>query len=64
MILEKNGGREDLYLSAFLSNQKRLAQQLQIFMVIITHPKGTLSKNGNGDYERPNIYDLSGGYVE
>ena len=59
--IRKNGGREDLYLSAFLSNQKRLAQQYQIFMFIISHPKGTLSKNNNGDYERPNIYDLSGG---
>ena len=27
--IRKNGGREDLYLSAFLSQQKRLAQQYQ-----------------------------------
>ena len=59
--IKKNGGREDLYLSAFLSKQKRLAQTHQIFMVIISHPKGSLSKNANGDYEKPNIYDLSGG---
>lgn len=59
--IKKSGGREDLYLSAFLSKQKRLAQTYQIFMIIISHPKGSLSKNGNGDYERPNIYDLSGG---
>lgn len=59
--IKKSGGREDLYLSAFLSKQKRLAQVHDIFMFIITHPKGNLSKNGNGDYEKPNIYDLSGG---
>jgi len=59
--IKKNGGREDLYLSAFLSQQKRLAQQYQIFMVIIAHPRGSLSKNSNGDYEKPNVYDLSGG---
>jgi hypothetical protein len=59
--IRKNGGREDLYLSAFLSQQKRLAQIHKIFMVIVTHPKGNLSKNGNGDYEKPDIYDLSGG---
>jgi len=59
--IKKSGGREDLYLSAFLSKQKRLAQMHQIFMVIISHPKGNLGKNANGDYEKPNIYDLSGG---
>jgi len=59
--IKKSGGREDLYLSAFLSQQKRLAQQYQIFMIIIAHPRGGLSKNGNGDYEKPNVYDLAGG---
>lgn len=59
--IRKTGGREDLYLSSFLSKQKRLAQQYQIFMVIVAHPKGNLSKNGNGDYQKPDVYDLSGG---
>jgi len=59
--VKKTGGREDLYLSAFLSQQKRIAQQYQIFMIIIAHPKGNLSKNSSGDYEKPNVYDLSGG---
>ena len=59
--IKKTGGREDLYLSAFLSKQKRLAQTYQIFMIIIAHPKGNLSKSSQGDYEKPNVYDLSGG---
>lgn len=59
--IKKTGGREDLYLSAFLSKQKRLALKYQIFMWIVTHPKGTLTKNANRDYEKPNVYDLSGG---
>lgn len=59
--IKKSGGREDLYLSAFLSQQKRLAQTHNIFMIIISHPKGNLAKNNNKDYEKPNIYDLSGG---
>lgn len=59
--IKKNGGREDLYLSAFLSQQKRFAQQHKIYMIIITHPKGNLSKKTTGDYDKPNIYDLSGG---
>lgn len=59
--IKKSGGREDLYLSSFLSQQKRLAQQFQIYMIIIAHPRGNLSKSGNGDYEMPNVYDLAGG---
>ena len=59
--IRKAGGREDLYLSSFLSQQKRLAQQFQIFMIIIAHPKGNLSKSDLGDYEKPNVYDLAGG---
>jgi len=59
--IKKNGGREDLYLSAFLTQQKRFAQQYKIFMVIIAHPKGSLSKKDTGDYEQPGFYDLSGG---
>ena len=30
-------------------------------MIIITHPKGNLTKKSTGDYEKPNVYDLSGG---
>jgi hypothetical protein len=59
--IKKHGGREDLYLSAFLSQQKRLAQQHQISMIIIAHPKGGLGKTSSGDYEKPNVYDLAGG---
>lgn len=59
--IKKTGGREDLYLSAFLNQQKRLAQQYKIYMIIIAHPRGNLSKNSNGDYEKPNVYDLAGG---
>lgn len=59
--IRKTGGREDLYLSSFLSKQKRLAQEHEIFMIIIAHPKGGLSKTGAGDYEKPNVYDLAGG---
>jgi hypothetical protein len=59
--IRKSGGREDLYLSSFLSQQKRLAQQYQIFMIIVAHPKGGLSKKTTGDYEKPNVYDLAGG---
>jgi twinkle protein len=59
--IRKTGGREDLYLSTFLTKQKRFALNNNIYMVIIAHPRGSLSKTGRGDYEMPNVYDLSGG---
>jgi twinkle protein len=59
--IRKAGGREDLYLSAFLSKQKRFAQHYQIFMVIVAHPKGTVRRNDRGDFEIPDVYDLAGG---
>jgi len=59
--IRKMGGREDLYLSSFLTKQKRFALNNNIFMVIIAHPKSGLSKNNDGDYSEPNVYDLAGG---
>jgi hypothetical protein len=59
--IRKTGGREDLYLSAFLSQQKRFAQKHHIFMFIVAHPKGTIKRNNNGDFEVPDVYDLAGG---
>jgi hypothetical protein len=57
----KFGGREDQYLSKFLTIQKRFTQANNIFMVIVAHPKTGLTKNKNGDYSCPDVYDLSGG---
>jgi hypothetical protein len=59
--IRKNGGREDQYLSSFLTIQKRFAQKHNIFMNIVTHPKSGLVKNTAGDYGCPDIFDLSGG---
>lgn len=59
--IKRAGGREDQYLSSFLTKQKRFAQLNNIFMILITHPKGNLTKNGNGDYACPDVFDLAGG---
>jgi twinkle protein len=59
--IRKTGGREDLYLSSFLSQQKRFAQKHKIFMFVVAHPKGTVKRNSNGDFETPDVYDLAGG---
>ena len=58
--MTKDGGRDDRYLSHFLTNSKRFAIQQDVFFVIISHPKGGLQKK-NQDYECPDVYDLSGG---
>ncbi len=59
--IRKTGGREDLYLSSFLSQQKRFAQRHKLFMFVVAHPKGTVKRNNNGDFEVPDVYDLAGG---
>lgn len=58
--MSKSGGRDDVYLSHFLTNCKRFAIEHDIYFWIITHPKGGLQKNGQ-NYECPNVYDLAGG---
>lgn len=55
-------GREDLYLSKFLTAAKKFAGSQDVFYFIISHPRGGLKKPQNKqDYDCPDIYDLSGG---
>ena len=56
----KFGGRDDQYLSKYLTNCKRFAIEMNLFYIIIAHPKGNLQKI-NGNYECPDVYNLSGG---
>lgn len=56
----KSNGREDLYLSKYLTTAKRFSVEQNVFYVIITHPKGGLTKTKQ-DYDCPDVYDLSGG---
>jgi len=59
-IEHQMGEREDLFLSKFLTDRKRFALKHQIYSVISTHPK-SMTRNKNGDYEIPDMYDISGG---
>lgn len=59
--IASSGGREDQYLSNYLSNSKRFALEHNLFYYIIAHPKGGLKKDKDGNYECPDVYDLSGG---
>lgn len=56
----KYGGRDDRYLSVFLSDAKRFATENDIYFFIISHPK-TTEKTQDKDYACPSVYDLAGG---
>jgi hypothetical protein len=56
----KKFGRDDLYISEFLSKNKRFSQANNVAYLIAGHPKGNLEKTG-GNYAMPNVYDYSGG---
>lgn len=54
------GEREDLFLSKFLTDRKRFALKYNIYSLTSTHPK-SMSRNKNGEYDVPDMYDISGG---
>ena len=58
--MAKFGGRDDQYLSTFLTKCKRFAVEMNLFYVIITHPKSGLVMD-KGNYLVPNVYSLAGG---
>ena len=56
----KAGGKEHLYLSKFLSMEKKFAVDNDVFFFIITHPRGD-GELVNKNYKLPKVYSLSGG---
>ena len=57
---ESKNGRDDRYLSDFLSKFKKFSVQNNVFGLIVAHPKA-MQKFGATDYPRPDVYDLAGG---
>lgn len=53
-------GRDDRYISLFLTKYKKFAQQNNLFAFIVAHPKA-MQKYGAKDYPCPDYYDLAGG---
>jgi twinkle protein len=53
-------GRDDLYISKFLTEEKRFALKHDIYKIIIAHPS-KLQKLKEGGYAVPDPYDLHGG---
>jgi len=54
-------GRDDRYISDYLSAEKRFSLLHNIYKIIIAHPKSTLQKKNDGNYQCPDFYDLAGG---
>lgn len=54
------GSRQDLFLSTFLTERKRFALKHELNYVISSHPK-SMTRNKNGEYEIPDMYDIAGG---
>jgi hypothetical protein len=57
---ESKNGRDDRYLSEFLSKYKKFSVQNNVFGLIVAHPKA-MQKYGANDYPCPDVYDLAGG---
>lgn len=54
-------GRDDRYLSEFLTRQKVMAEDLNINMIIVAHPNTPQRSKDIKDYDMPNMYNLHGG---
>jgi twinkle protein len=53
--------RDDRYIGAFLSNEKRFALTYNVYKVIVAHPKASIDKGEDGNYRCPSVFDLAGG---
>ena len=60
--LMKNGEREDLYISRFMTNLKRFAVEKQVSVNLVAH-QVTARKNekDGGRYYRPELNNIKGG---
>lgn len=56
----KVGGRDDKYLETFLGDYSRFNQENGQYGIIVAHPR-MLSKQGDGNYPCPDVFDLAGG---
>jgi len=64
--LENSGSynrRDDQYIGDILSKFSRFAKDNNVYFIIIAHPKGGFKKLPDGNYECPDVYDLSGGAI-
>jgi twinkle protein len=56
----KAGEREDMYISRQLTQIRRFARFNGLHIWVVAHPT-KLTKNSDGNYDPPSMYDISGG---
>lgn len=56
----KYNGREDQYISKFVTNIKRFAVEMKLFYFVVAHPNASLERT-NKDFDCPDAYKVSGG---
>jgi twinkle protein len=54
--------RDDLYISDFLTEEKKFAIDNDVYKVIIAHPN-KMQKNESGNYTCPDVFDFNGGSI-
>lgn len=57
----KDGGRDDQYISKYLTAEKRFAMKQNVYKIIIAHPSNSLKRKADGNLPEPNIENLAGG---
>ena len=59
---QAHGGRDDKYLSSFLSKEKRFAQDHDIYKIIVAHCKSEYKTDDNdGSLKNPTVFTLANG---
>ena len=54
------GGRTDKYLEQVFGQYSRFAQENSVYFIIVAHPR-QMKKDGTGNYECPDVFDLADG---
>lgn len=64
-VSHSNTGRDDLYIGAALTKLRRFIREYNAHAFVVAHPvKPPLdSKDGEGNYKVPTLYDIAGGYT-
>lgn len=51
----------DKYLESFLSSYAKFSRDNHVFGCIVAHPKNPRNKNGDGNYDCPEVFDVADG---
>jgi len=57
----KNSLGRDKYLESFLSSYAKFSRDNYVFGCIVAHPKNPRSKNSEGNYDCPEVFDVADG---